>query len=176
MSDFKITIKKYNGNLTRFSRELLEEKLNELGVEGEFYIGCQKKPDQITKTRYKYYFDCVMFQILWDAGDTLQFIEPGGIMRPVQNTAEVHACMRAKYNSIVFYDSTTQKTVTIAGATKGMSDRKFIGDFMQNIMAEYAGPPHNIEFIDIEDWRYYHNENDWDSVKEKIKNKTLGNE
>jgi len=119
-------------------------------------------------TRYKYYYDSVLWQILNECGYMHRQIDPrtGEETHP-KNTAELHEIMRVFYYPVMVARGNSVKVV--GKSTKELSDTQFLKDFLNNILVEYSGPPYNIEFISYEDWKGLHRANGWENFKNTYK-------
>lgn len=161
----KIVIEKTGGKLTETSRDIFAEKFREL-PDGKHLIESKRVTSTYTPTRYKYYFDAVMWLILQHAGNSLMIIS-GNEQRHVESTKDVHAVMKLRYNGVTIVDRNTGEVFKLARSTTNLSDRDFIGEYTERIIEEYAGEPHYIEFPDYEEWKLLHKERRWNSYKEQ---------
>ncbi len=161
------------GQLLKDSYDLLKEAVLEARAmqDAKYRVTFEKVSERITLSRYKYYFDYVMFQILVSVGESLAIVEPGGIIRPVRNTDEVHFIMKSRYNPVTYVDKLTGKSGQVGITTKILPDTQFIGKYMESIMSDFADAPYFVEFVvDYEDWKLYHKAKEWKEIKENIKN------
>lgn len=165
---FKCEIK--NGGWTRQSRETFSKNFDGL-KDGGYKIMVERLDKKFSPSRYKYYFDYVMFTILSQAGDFLQIFDRDGKLKPVQSTDDVHAIMKATFNPITFVDVSTGLTGTIGKSTTDLSDRDFIGKFTEMIIAKFSSEPYYCDLsITYDDWKYFHEKKQWYRVKMLIKN------
>lgn len=103
-------------------------------------------------TRYKYYFGSVLTSILKQAGHLMQITNPKtGEVRRMHNTTELHQFFKWKYNLVWIMVGET--AMPQAGTTTDLTDGEFINRFQEQIMADYAGPPWNVCFVDEEEWK-----------------------
>lgn len=123
--------------------------------DGWYQLDLQPKK-QYTKTRYKYYFDCVMRELLEKAGRFYQLVDPvSGDIRHPRNAEEFHYCMKAIYNPIVLIGPDGKARVT-SGTSTDLNDSEFINEFQAQIIADHARPPFCVDITSIEDWRESH--------------------
>ncbi len=120
--------------------------------EGRYKVTIEKVGQYEHPGRYRYYFAIVMAEILHKCADRFQIINPRtGETSPPRTTADIHEIMKALYNPVMVV---THKGITNSGGTTtNLSDRDFIGEYMESIMAEFASPPFLCDFKDIDDWR-----------------------
>lgn len=138
-------------NYTGQSKEILREQFDAL-EEGRHKIMIERVGQYENPSRYKFYFAVVMAAILEKCADRFQLINPRtGETSPPRTTADIHEIMKAMFNPVVIM---TPKGVTNSGGTTtNLSDRDFIGEYMEEIMAEFSSPPFNVDFRDVDDWR-----------------------
>ena len=161
----KFQIEKRDGKFTEVSRSILREKFSEL-PDGRHLIETKRIVGTYTPTRYKYYFDCVMWMILQSVGDKFLVIDPvTKERRKVASTKDVHEIMKLRYNAVTIVDKETGEVYRVGSTTTNMNDRSFIAEYLPKIQAEYADEPHWIEFPDYEDWKMMHNEGSWNKYK-----------
>lgn len=119
-------------------------------------------------TRYKYYYDSVLWQILNEAGKHYLIVNPStGEERNPVNTTELHECMKAIYNPVML--SVNGKSRVIAGTTTDLNDSEFLGKYLEQIIADHSSPPYLIEFISYQDWKELHRANAWINFKQTYK-------
>lgn len=159
----KFHIEKIAGKFTIDSRVLLKEQFDQL-LDGHHTVMIEPGKVGYKASRYKYYFDCLMWQLLNEAATHYRFVNPdtGEERKPV-NTTEMHVIMRAIYNPVILVAG--NKTRVIAGSTTDLNDREFIGDYSERIISDHSGPPFNIEFVSYEDWKGLHAANGWHNFK-----------
>lgn len=162
----KFHIEKQAGVFTSKSRDALKEQFNAL-EDGEYEILIAPKKGY-KATRYKWYFDCVMWQILCEAGRYYRIVNPNtGEERTPVSTVELHTCMKAIYNPVTL--TIGNKTRVIAGTTTDLNDREFLVEYLEQIIADHSGPPYNIQFVTYEEWKSLHASNSWHMVKEAMR-------
>lgn len=163
----KFTIETDGVTFTEKSRKELKEQFGML-PSGRYEVSITPAKDRYTASRYKYYFDCVLWQILNEAGKHYLIVNPktGEERNPV-NTTELHECMKAIYNPVML--TVNGKSRVIAGTTTDLNDTEFIKKFMEQIIADHSGPPYLIEFISYEDWKGLHAANAWHNFKKNYK-------
>jgi len=142
----------HEGKFTGQSREILKEQFAELS-DGQWKITVQKSEHgKFTPTRYKYYFAAVMTAILEKCAGRFQIIDHStGEQKPPRSTSDIHEIMKGWYNPVTII--TPKGSFTSGETTTGLSDRDFIGGFLETILAEFSGPPYNVEFLDYDEWR-----------------------
>lgn len=166
MSAAKFDIEKANGVLANHSREILKEQFSALD-DGKYTVMIAPAKGY-SPSRYKYYHDSVLFQILVHCGHMHRYINPKtGEETYPKNTAEMHEIMRVLYYSVMIVRGDTIKVV--GKSTTELNDTQFLKEFLQNILVEYSGPPYNIEFISYEDWKELHRANAWINFKQTYK-------
>ena len=133
------------------SRDIMRDQFGALEA-GRYKVAVEKVGAYETPTRYKYYFGVVLSAILDKCADRFSLIDPRtGETTPVRTTADIHEAMKSRYNPVMMV--TPHGIVNSGGTTTNLSDRDFIGEYMEEIMAEFSGPPFNVEFRDVDDWR-----------------------
>jgi len=134
------------------SREILREQFGSLPA-GQWKVTIQKvEHGKFTPTRYKYYFSAVMTAILEKCATRFQIIDHStGEQHPPRSTSDIHEIMKGWYNPVTII--TPKGSFTSGETTTGLSDRDFIGEFLETILAEFSGPPYNVDFLDYDDWR-----------------------
>ena len=153
---------------TQKSRESFRKHFLDLD-DGKYKIALESMNTSFTPSRYKYYFDYVMFVILHQASDHLKILNREGEFVDVETTAEVHQIIKAIFNPITFVDLTTGVTGTIGKSTKGLSDRQFIGEFTEKVIAHYSSEPFFCDLsLTYDDWKFFHQSGQWHKVKQLI--------
>jgi hypothetical protein len=151
------------------SRSALKEQFDLIRSQpGRYDVSITPAKEGYSPSRYKYYHDCILWQILNEAGNHYLIINPSdGEQRKPRNTAELHECVKAIYNPVIL--TVNGKSRVIAGTTTDLNNREFIGQFLQQIIADHSGPPYLIEFISYEDWKGLHRVNAWGNFKKTYK-------
>lgn len=150
MRTSRFIIQKQNGKMAAASREIFVEQWKEL-PDGEYTITIEEGKRGYTSTRYKYYFDCVLFEIMRQAGRFFRVLNHNtGEQRQPANVNELHEIMKALYNPITV--QVNGVTMLIPGTTTELTDREFIGHFMEQIISDHSGPPYLVEVPMYEDW------------------------
>lgn len=139
-----------NGKLTEASRDVLKEQFGLLGDGWHKVVIQESKTGKYTPTRYRFYFGILLPIILENCAGRFSVIDHNtGEQRAIRNTTELHKGLKMMYNPITFI--TPNGTFTDGDTTTGLSDRKFINEFMETIMGEFSMPPYNCDFSRIED-------------------------
>ena len=112
---------------------------------GEYELLIKKKSR--TATRYAFYFPHVLGAILEKCSEF--FILNG---EPITNVDDLHLIMKLKYNPVTMVDSSTGEMVKMPGATKTMDNKRFIDEFMEQIISDFSQPPFNVDFADCDRW------------------------
>ena len=148
----KFHIEKVNGAVSEKSRAVFKEQFFALS-EGWHKITIEpSKTGKYTPTRYKYYFGHVLPVILEKSGARFLVVEHAtGEQRQVRNTTELHEGLKFMYNPVTVI--TPNGAFTTGGTTTSLSDKDFIGEFMEAILGDFSQPPYNCDFHDIEDWK-----------------------
>jgi len=147
---FHIT-KGHANTYTGQSLEILREQFGEL-PEGRYKVVIEKVGAYERPTRYKFYFAVIMSAILEKVADRFQIINPKtGETSPPRTTADIHEIMKAIYNPVIVI--TPHGATNSGGTTTNLSDSEFINEYTETIMAEFSGPPYNVEFKDLGEWR-----------------------
>lgn len=173
MSAAKFDIETNGVTFTDKSRTTLKEQFDLIRSQpGRYDVSITPAKDKRTATRYKYYFDCVMWQILNECGNMYQTLDPKtGELTTPKNTEDMHWCMKCLYNRKVLI--VNGEAFPVAASTTDMSDTEFIGKFLEaNIIPDHSGPPYLIEFISYEDWKGLHAANAWKHFKNTYKPQT----
>ena len=138
-------------NYTGQSRGIMREQFGAL-EQGRYKVVIEKVGVYEKPTRYKFYFAVIMAAILEKCADRFQIINPRTAeTSPPRTTEDVHEIMKAMYNPVIVM--TPRGATNSGGTTTNLSDRDFIGEYMEEIMADFSHPPYNVEFRDIDDWR-----------------------
>lgn len=148
----KLWIKKEKGRFTGQSRIDLKELFDSF-EDGWHTIEYAPKEAGYKPSRYKYYFDSLMKEILKGAGRYYRLVIPTtGETREPRDTAEMHRIMKAIYNPIVLVTE-DGKTRVMAGSTTELNDTEFINEYQEQIIIDHSGPPYNLEITDYDTWR-----------------------
>lgn len=102
-----------------------------------------------TSTRYKYYFAHVVETILLTCSHHFQVME-GDSFRPARSPAEIHEVLKLKYNPVMI--KTPFGAYFSSGTTTNLTDRQFIQQFEEAIVAEFSSPPYGCDFMGREEW------------------------
>lgn len=144
-------IEKQNGLMLKESRELFRDVWGEL-PDGEYRVTIEPDGKSYRPSRYKYYFDSVLFEALRQAGSHFKVINPEtGEIREIRTEIELHEIMKITYNPVTVQAGS--RVFTLPASTTELSDRDFIGKYMEQILSDLAGPPYLVEFVDYEDWK-----------------------
>lgn len=147
----EVWIKKVAGKWTEASQKDLRKLFDAL-PEGWSRLLYEPKR-QYTKSRYKYYFDCVLREILLKAGHRYKLVSPTtGDTRSPKDTTELHKVMKAIYNPIVLVTE-DNKTRVISGSTTDLNDSEFIEEYLEQILVDHSSPPYNLEITGYEEWK-----------------------
>lgn len=148
----KLWIKKEGGRLTGQSRALLKELFDNL-PDGWHTIEDSPRQVGYKPTRYKYYFDSLMKEILAGAGRFYRLVnsKTGETREPV-STEEMHHILKSIYNPIVLVAGDGSIRV-MAGSTTELNNSEFIKEYQEQIIIDHSGPPYNLEITDYETWR-----------------------
>lgn len=161
----RINIEKQSGRLTAQTKDELIEQIRAL-EDGPWTVDITPGKRGYTPSRYKFYFSCVLWQILTTAGRFYRIVNPQtGEEREPRNTQELHECMKAIYNPVVL--NVGGKSRVIAGTTTDLTDSEFIGQYLEQIVSDHAGPPYLVEFIDYEHWKELCKTGQWPDFKKK---------
>ena len=132
------------------SRQIMAEQFGALEA-GRYKVMIEKIGAYEKPTRYKYYFGVVMAAILEKCSDRFQIIDPRtGETSPPRTTEDIHEVMKAMYNPVIII--TPRGATNSGGTTTNLSDRDFIGEYMETIQAEFSALPYNVEFLDRDEW------------------------
>lgn len=133
------------------SRQVFRDQWDAL-PDGEYTVTIEPGGKSYRPSRYKYYFDSVMFEIIRQAGKHFKVTNHNtGEIRDVKNTEEMHEIMKATYNPITVQAG--RRVFVLPGTTTDLNDREFIGTYLEQIMSDLASPPYLVEFVDYEGWK-----------------------
>lgn len=144
-------ITKHAAGFAAQSKEVLREQFVGLS-EGQYKVTVEDaKEGRYTGTRYKYYFGHVLPCILEKCAKSFRMINPrtGEEANP-HNTTDLHECLKMMFNPVTVI--TPNGAFNTPGTTTSLSNREFVGEFLEMIMAYFSDPPYNVEFIDRDDW------------------------
>jgi hypothetical protein len=162
----RIHIEKQDGRMAPASKEVFAEEWAALS-DGPWTIDITPGKRGYQPSRYKYYFDAVLWAILEQAGRHYLVTVPGtGEQRPPRNTDEVHMIMKCLYNPVTLQIG--RATMTLPGSTTDLSDRDFIGNYLEQIMADHMGAPYLVDFVDYELWKAMHKAGEWKEYKRGV--------
>ncbi len=120
--------------------------------QGRYKVVIDKVGAYENPSRYKFYFSVVMTAILEKCGMMFTVISHRtGEQVAWSSTKDVHEYMKLRYNPHTL--TTPTGVFIVPGSTTEISDRDFIGEYMEMLMVDFSQPPYNAEFIDIDDWR-----------------------
>lgn len=120
--------------------------------DGRYTITIETSGKGYRPTRYKYYFDSVLFEALRQAGRYFRITNmETGEQRQPRDTNELHEIMKAIYNPVTV--EAARRVFIMPGTTTDLNDRDFIGNFLEQIMSDLSGPPYLVEFVDYEGWK-----------------------
>ena len=169
-------INKENGAFTEISKEILREKFNtapNTSIKVSLKEGTKGK---FTPTRYKYYFACFLPSIFFESRDDFTIIETDTetgevIERQPKDKDELHECLKIEFNNKTIIDRKSNRVYTTGTSTKGMSDRDFIGKYIESMQEKYLSPPYLCDIVFYEEWKLANGEKGegWDSLKSRIK-------
>lgn len=149
----KFSIKKDGGRLTEAHREILIDQIRRLPDGGYEVIIQEETTGSYTPTRYRYYFGHIVEVILLTCGDKFRVVGANGELRPLRTSKEVHEALKFLYNPVTVI---TPKGAYQTGlSTTGLSDRKFIGEYAETILAEFSQPPYNCDFMLYDEWKEF---------------------
>lgn len=133
------------------SREIMSEQFGAL-EQGRYRVAIEKVGTYENPSRYKFYFAVVLTAILDRVGERFRMVNPKtGEETSARSTADIHEAMKARFNPVILI--TPYGATTSGSTTTNLSDRDFINEYMEEIMAEFSQEPFNVEFRDIDDWR-----------------------
>lgn len=135
--------------------------------DGEYKIGFEKKGKRSNATRYKFYFDCIMAFALPKASKVYQILKKGH-PEPISTTGELHFVMKVLFNPVSIIDQQSGEVITNGASTVTMSDKEFIGEFSEQVIAHFASEPFFIEFPTFEEWGQLYREGLWHDLKSNI--------
>lgn len=158
LGKIRVTIK---GGKVAFGRSLLAEKIRGAD-DGDYDIIIKKATTG--SSRYAYYFDAVMYDLLMQAGHHFRF--SGGA--PIETEEQLHTVMKMLYNPTNIVDPNTGEVFKTPMSTTGMTDRDFIQEFEQQIIADFSQPPYNVEFISFDQWVESRTKGTWNERKHHL--------
>lgn len=145
-------IQKQGGKIADISRDVFKEQFQEL-PEGWYKITIENsKTGKYTPSRYKYYFGSVLPVILEKCANRFKIMDhQTGEIKELRSTTELHEALKFMYNPVTII--TPSGAFATGGTTTALSDRDFIGEYMETILGEFSMPPYNCNFSDYEDWK-----------------------
>lgn len=146
----KIWIEKGPERLTPQSRDVLLDAIRNL-PQGGYQVVIEEKNRAYTPTRYRYYFGCLVQTILLTCADRFKIVNAAGEMRSPATTEEMHEVLKFYYNPVTVI--TPRGAFQTGSTTTALTDRDFIGEYMETIMADFSNPPYNCDFMQYEEWR-----------------------
>lgn len=162
MDAVKVSIEKRGGKITPLHQQILREVVNQL-PEGPSYwtIEPDNSGPNVSFTRYKYYFGCLLPLWLPTAGMVYGYVENDEFVG-VRTTAELHSHLKRKYNGKIAHNSITGKTTIVADSTLNMSDREFITKYQEAVIQEMCDHPFYLTDIPTrEEWKEMHKQGQW---------------
>lgn len=166
-------IRKTYGQLEQYSRDILEEHLTEL-PDGQHTVGIEqvKRGGYFHPTRYKYYFDCVLGLALPIMSGYYLFVDQNAEARNPDTVEELHYCLKIEKNPVKIISTVNGKVRVVGQTTTKMSDREFIGDYLEDIVSDFSGPPY-FAYSDTgcptyEEWKEHHKTKTWKQFKESF--------
>lgn len=148
----KLWIKKEKGRFTGQSRIDLKELFDSF-EDGWHTIEYAPKEAGYRPSRYKYYFDSLMKEILAGAGRYYRLVNSKtGEVREPSNVQEMHHIMKSIYNPIVLLTD-DGKVRVMSGSTTELNTTEFIEGYQEQIIIDHSGPPYNLEITDYDTWR-----------------------
>lgn len=133
------------------SREIMSEQFGALEP-GRYKVVIDKAGAYENTSRYKFYFSVVLTAILEKVGSLFTITSHRtGEQVAWSSTKDVHEYMKLRYNPHTLI--TPMGVFVVPGSTTEISDRDFIGEYMEIIMVDFSMPPYNVEFKDIDEWR-----------------------
>lgn len=147
------------------SRAILKEQFGALSL-GRYDVSITPAKDGYRPTRYRFYYDCVLWHILNKAAKYYRIVNPRtGEQTQPKTTEELHGIMKWIYNPIQI--SSDGDVTVIAGTTTDLNDEEF-SEYMENIIVDHSGPPYNIDFIMYEEWVQMHKRGQWKHYKDGL--------
>lgn len=146
----KIYFTKAPEGIAQQSRAALRGLFDSLAP-GQYSLVVEEAKRGYTPTRYRYYFGCILPQILHKCSERFLIQGRDGVLQPVQSTDDLHFAIKAMFNPVVIV--TPAGAYTIGESTTNLNDRDFISEFLPNVMSHFADAPYFVEFQSFEDWR-----------------------
>lgn len=148
----KFNIQKSETAFASHSREVMRDQFGAL-PEGEYTVTIEPaKEVRNTTSRYKYYFGHLLPAILDKCGKSFRMINPRtGEESTPRNTTDLHECIKMMFNPVTII--TPRGAFNTPGTTTSLSNREFISEFTEMIMAYFADAPYFVDFVDRDEWR-----------------------
>lgn len=140
----KILVRKRSGRMLPIDKEAFAHEWAAL-EDGDYHFVIKKATKGTS--RNKFYWDCVLWCILSQAGEYFRLGD-----HPPRTEADIHLVLKFKYNPIEMIDVTTGEVTRIPGTTRDMTDSDFIGKYEEQIIADFSQPPFLVEFPTFEQW------------------------
>lgn len=153
----KILIRKRNGRMLLHDRELFHHEWSSL-EDGDYHIVIKKATKGTS--RNKFYWDCVLWCILSQAGEYFRLGE-----RAPRTEEDIHLVLKYKYNPIDLIDTTTGEITRIPGTTRDLTDTDFIGKYEEQIIADFSQAPFLVDFPTFEQWVDMIKNDEWHARK-----------
>lgn len=74
-------------------------------------------------------------------------------MRHPQDPTELHEFIKSEHNRKTVINKSTGEVYVMGVTTTGMSDREFIGTFLEMLTEKYLSPPYLCNIIFYDDWK-----------------------
>lgn len=174
----KFYIKKELGEYSEVFREVMKEMLFTNTPDAYYEVTVTERQERnYTATRYKYYFDCVMYLALLFRNDRFFFIDEstGEQTRP-RTTEEMHECYKLEFNSVLVMSKVTGNVYKTAKSTRKLSDRDFIGKYTDEILLDIFESGKVEDIPTYEEWKEMHKTNQWKSFKVAIEQRKKENQ
>lgn len=154
---YKLLIRKRQGKMLLFDKDLFANAWGDL-EDGDYHFLIKKATKGTS--RNKFYWDCVLWCILSQAGE---FFIIGD--RKPDSEEDIHLVLKLKYNPIEIIDTFTGEITRVPGTTKTLTDSEFIGKYEEQIIADFSGPPFLVEFPTFDQWVEMIKKDEWHERK-----------
>lgn len=163
--------KQDNGKLSETSREIFREQFDALEP-GQYFVQFKPhKPARFTATRYKWWFDCVLGLALPKVRQHFGMADRHGQITYPDTVEQLHHILKIVYNPVTIVTADGTGIRTVGQSTTGMPDKDFIGEFAEQIIADFSGAPYyafpDTGCPDREEWADMYNTGEWHSFKQK---------